>query len=167
MEDKDFEEWVKEETLKRISEFKKENPKLFPNGETNNKWDKYIEWSVRTKERGFRAGVEFGIKNSKEYLLIRCKKLCTSLDNLQNEAKEWRDERKEWQKKVEELKKGIPELRTKIMKKCYEPRDLVTVDKEQNERRKCYNAGIKFSSHDFEEFMNRLIDRIMGKKRGY
>ena len=115
----------------------------------------------------FRAGTEFGIKNSKEYLLIRCKKLCTSLDNLQNEAKEWRDERKEWQKKVEELKKGIPELRTKIMKKCYEPRDLVTVDKEQNERRKCYNAGIKFSSHDFEEFMNRLIDRIMGKKRGY
>jgi len=107
MEDKDFEEWVKEETLKRISEFKKENPKLFPNGETNNKWDKYIEWSVRTKERGFRAGVEFGIKNSKEYLLIRCKKLCTSLDNLQNEAKEWRDERKEWQKKVEELRKWI------------------------------------------------------------
>ena len=110
MEDNAFEEWVKEETLKRISEFKKENPKLFPNGETNNKWDKYIEWSVRTKERGFRAGVEFGIKNSKEYLLIRCKKLCTSLDNLQNEAKEWRDERKEWQKKVEELRDVIEEF---------------------------------------------------------
>ena len=58
----------------------------------------------------FRAGTEFGIKNSKEYLLIRCKKLCTSLDNLQNEAKEWRDERKEWQKKVEELRDVIEEF---------------------------------------------------------
>ena len=132
MEDKDFEEWVKEETLKRISEFKKENPKLFPNGETNNKWDKYIEWSVRTKERGFRAGVEFGIKNSKEYLLIRCKKLCTSLDNLQNEAKEWRDERKEWQKKVEDLKEGTIQLKKK--------------------------AYIDLSSDAYEEWMKAYID---------
>ena len=95
---------------------------------------------------------------------------CHSMHDMKEETRlkeYWKEQDEEWQKKVEELKKGIPELRTKIMKKCYEPRDLVTVDKEQNERRKCYNAGIKFSSHDFEEFMNRLIDRIMGKKRGY
>jgi len=85
MEDKDFEEWVKEETLKRISEFKKENPKLFPNGETNNKWDKYIEWSVRTKERGFRAGVEFGKKENK----VELKSYRETVDAMVTENEEW------------------------------------------------------------------------------
>jgi len=102
MEDKDFEEWVKEETLKRISEFKKENPKLFPNGETNNKWDKYIEWSVRTKERGFRAGVEFGKKENK----VELKSYRETVDAMVTENEEW-------QKKVEELKEGTIQLKKK------------------------------------------------------
>ena len=102
MEDNAFEEWVKEETLKRISEFKKENPKLFPNGETNNKWDKYIEWSVRTKERGFRAGVEFGKKENK----VELKSYRETVDAMVTENEEW-------QKKVEDLKEGTIQLKKK------------------------------------------------------